>query len=72
MHAVPAPLWVVVLAVLAQVIGTNVTGESFFGPKYLVNIPADWMSAWRLPDFSGIQSGAFWGAAVSLTFIASI
>ncbi|MAZ96849.1 MAG: sulfate transporter [Flavobacteriales bacterium] len=71
-HAVPAPLWVVVLAVLAQYIGTNVTGESFFGPKYLVNIPADWMSTWRLPDFSGIQSGAFWGAAVSLTFIASI
>jgi MFS superfamily sulfate permease-like transporter len=30
------------------------------------------MSAWRLPDFSGIQSGAFWGAAISLTFIASI
>ena len=57
MHAIPAPLWVVVLAVLTQIIGTNVTGESFFGPKYLVNIPADWMSAWRLPDFSGIQSG---------------
>ena len=72
MHAIPAPLWVVVLAVLTQIIGTNVTGESFFGPKYLVNIPADWMSAWRLPDFSGIQSGAFWGAAISLTFIASI
>lgn len=71
-HAVPAPLWVVVLAVLAQILGTNFTGESFFGPKYLVNIPADWMSAWRLPDFSGIRSSAFWGAAISLTFIASI
>ena len=72
MHAIPAPLWVVVLAVLTQVIGTNVTGESFFGPKYLVNIPADWMSEWRLPDFSGINTGTFWSAAVSLTFIASI
>ena len=72
MHAVPAPLWVVILSVLVQIIGTNITGESFFDPKYLVNIPADWMSEWRLPDFSGIGTGTFWSAAIALTFIASI
>ena len=72
MHAVPAPLWVVVIAVAIQMIGTKITGTSFFPEEYLVNIPADWLSAWRLPDFSGITNGSFWSAAVTLTFIASI
>ena len=71
-HSVPAPLWVVIISVAVQMIGTRLTGASFFPEKYLVNIPADWMSAWRMPDFSGITKGPFWGAAVSLTFIASI
>jgi len=72
MHIIPAPLWVVVLAVAAQMIGTRLTGESFFAPEYLVQIPADWMSSWRMPDFSGITEGPFWSAAIALTFIASI
>jgi len=71
-HSVPAPLWVVIISVAVQMIGTRILGTSFFPEKYLVNIPADWMSAWRMPDFSGITKGPFWGAAVSLTFIASI
>jgi carbonic anhydrase len=72
MHSVPAPLWVVVIAVGIQMIGTKINGQSFFPKEYLVNIPADWMSSWRLPDFSGIKEGSFWTAAVTLTFIASI
>ena len=72
MHVIPAPLWVVVLAVGTQMIGTKVTGSSFFAPEFLVQIPADWMSSWRMPDFSGITEGPFWSAAIALTFIASI
>jgi len=72
MHVVPAPLWVVILAVGTQMIGTRITGSSFFAEEFLVQIPADWMSSWRMPDFSGISEGPFWSAAIALTFIASI
>ena len=44
--------------------------RKLFGPKYLVNIPADWMGAWRLPDFQEFKAAPL-GAAI-LTFIASI
>ena len=72
MHIIPAPLWVVVLSVATQMLGTKFTGSSFFPEHFLVQIPADWMSSWRMPDFSAIKEGPFWSAAIALTFIASI
>ncbi len=71
-HAIPAPLWVVIIAIAVQMGGTRLTGQSFFPSELLVSIPADWMSSWRAPDFSGIATVPFWSAVLSLTFISSI
>ena len=72
MHAIPAPLLVVVFSVGIELAGQAITGEAFFPKEYLVNIPANWMSDWRMPDFSALWTGPFWSAAIALTFIASI
>jgi MFS superfamily sulfate permease-like transporter len=71
-HVIPAPLWVVVFSVSIQWFGTRYTGSSFFPTEFLVNIPADWMSSWQLPNFQGMNESSFWTAVFSLTFIASI
>lgn len=72
LHRVPGPLWVVLMALGVQMLGTRWQGTSFFDNTLLVNIPEDWMSTWRPPDFSAVYRPEFWSAVVGLTFIASI
>ena len=67
--ATPSLPSAVILSVLVQIIGTNITGELFI--QVFGEHPADWMSEWRLPDFRNRHRN-LWSAAIALTFIASI
>jgi MFS superfamily sulfate permease-like transporter len=79
-RAIPAPMWVLLLA-LPMVIGFDFFNEhsiSFLGksygvgPKLLIDIPDDPLDCIMHPDFGMIGTMAFWLTVLSITTIASI
>ena len=79
-RAIPAPMWVLLLA-LPMVIGFDFFNEhsiSFLGksygvgPKLLIDIPEDPLDCIMHPDFAMIGTMAFWLTVLSITTIASI
>ena len=79
-RAIPAPMWVLLLA-LPMVIGFDFFNEhsiSFLGksygvgPKLLIDIPEDPLDCIMHPDFGMIGTMAFWLTVLSITTIASI
>ena len=79
-RAIPAPMWVLLLA-LPLVFGFDFFNEhsiSFFGksygvgPKLLIDIPEDPLDSIMHPDFGMIGTMAFWLTVLSITTIASI
>ncbi|MDG2312186.1 MAG: SulP family inorganic anion transporter, partial [Flavobacteriales bacterium] len=79
-RALPAPMWVLILA-LPMVIGFDFFNEhsiSFLGksygvgPKLLIDIPQDPLDCIMHPDFGMIGTLAFWLTVLSITTIASI
>ncbi|MEZ4339362.1 MAG: SulP family inorganic anion transporter [Sandaracinaceae bacterium] len=79
-HAVPAPLWVVILTVpmaLALVHFDAAIVASFgrsyhLEPEMLVSIPDDLLGSLAHPDFSRIGEPAFWSVVIPLTLVTSI
>jgi MFS superfamily sulfate permease-like transporter len=79
-HSIPAPMWVLLLA-LPMVFGFDFFNEhsiSFFGnsygvgPKLLIDIPDDPLDCIMHPDFGMIGTMAFWVTVLSITTIASL
>tara|TARA_B100000767_G_scaffold46247_2_gene40823 strand:+ start:3484 stop:5718 length:2235 start_codon:yes stop_codon:yes gene_type:complete len=79
-RALPAPMWVLLLA-LPMVIGFDFfnehsiyfLGKSYgVGPKLLIDIPQDPLDCIMHPDFGMIGTLAFWLTVLSITTIASI
>ena len=79
-RALPAPMWVLLLA-LPMVIGFDFFNEhsiSFLGksygvgPKLLIDIPQDPLDCIMHPDFGMIGTLSFWLTVLSITTIASI
>jgi MFS superfamily sulfate permease-like transporter len=79
-RAIPAPMWVLLLA-LPLVFGfdfftehsISFLGKSYgVGPKLLIDIPVDPLDSIMHPDFGMIGTMAFWLTVLSITTIASI
>jgi len=79
-RAIPAPMWVLLLA-LPLVFGfdfftehsISFLGKSYgVGPKLLIEIPEDPLDCIMHPDFGMIGTMAFWLTVLSITTIASI
>ena len=79
-RAIPAPMWVLLLA-LPLVFGfdfftehsISFLGKSYgVGPKLLIDIPEDPLDCIMHPDFGMIRTMAFWLTVLSITTIASI
>jgi len=77
---IPAPMWVLLLA-LPIVFGFdffNAHSVSFIGntydvgPKLLIDIPENPLDSIMHPDFGMIDTGAFWLTVLSITTIASV
>ena len=77
---IPAPMWVLLLA-LPVVFGFdffNAHSISFLGnayevgPKLLIDIPKNPLDSIMHPDFGMIGTGAFWLTVLSITMIASV
>jgi len=79
-HWLPAPIWVLVIAVLfTYLIGfenektMQFLGKSYaVGPQYLISIPENLMDAILFPNFSKIGTLNFWIAVISITLVSSV
>lgn len=79
-HFVPAPLWVVLVAVpLVWLVNhqqpafSELVGRSYhIGPELLVSIPDDLLGSLVHPDFSRIGEPGFWFVVVTFTLVGSI
>jgi len=79
-HFIPAPVWVLAIGVpivfLYGYLETNqiaVFGKVFHAPTdYLIDVPKNWMDGFRFPDFSKVNTGAFWMAVISINLISSV
>ena len=71
---VPAPLAVVVLAVLANQLFAATTPAMHLAGGALVNLPAadGWRSMFAFPDWSQLANPAIYGIAVTLALVASL
>ena len=79
-HLIPAPLWLLILAIPfvflfkffePQTLGF--LGKDFkIGPELLISLPDNPLDAILFPDFSKINTLAFWMYVLSITMIASI
>lgn len=79
-HFVPAPIWVVSVAIpLVYVFNFihphtyRLLGHSYhIGPEMLMDLPDKFFSALMWPDFSGIGKPAFWGVVFTLALVNTI
>ena len=79
-HLIPAPLWLLILAIpfvflfnFFEPQTLNFLGKDFsIGPELLISLPDNPLDAILFPDFSKINTGAFWTSVISITMIASI
>ncbi|MEL7124256.1 MAG: SulP family inorganic anion transporter, partial [Bacteroidota bacterium] len=79
-HFVPAPVWVLVIAILfvygfnfLQPHDVTLFGKAFpVGPSFLIDLPENILQAVIHPDFSRLGDLPFWLTVASITIIASI
>lgn len=77
---VPAPMWVVVVAIpMAHLFDLfhehhyNLVGNDYvIGPKYLVHLPENIINGIVFPDFGMIGTGVFWISVLSIALVSSI
>ena len=79
-HFIPAPVWVLAIGVpivfLYGYLEANeiaVFGKVFHAPTdYLIDVPDNWIEGFNFPDFSKVNTGAFWMAVISINLISSV
>lgn len=69
---IPAPMWVVVLALSFDAYFTLFVGENPINEKLLVSLPNDMLTAVPTPDFSKWKEPLFWGIVLSITLVSSV
>ncbi|MAW16902.1 MAG: sulfate transporter [Flavobacteriaceae bacterium] len=68
----PAPMWVVVLALGFDAYFTVVGGENPISKNLLISLPKDMLTSMPTPDFSKWKEPFFWGIVLSVTLVSSI
>ena len=68
----PAPMWVVVLALGFDAYFTVVGGENPISKNLLISLPKDMLTSVPTPDFSKWKEPFFWGIVLSVTLVSSI
>jgi len=68
----PAPMWVVVLALGFDAYFTVVGGENPINKNLLISLPKDMLTSMPTPDFSKWKEPFFWGIVLSVTLVSSI
>ena len=79
-HFLPAPMWVLVLSIpfvyafnFFDPHTASLFGKDFqLGPQLLVQIPDNFLDAMPHPDFSKVDTLAFWTSVLSITLIATM
>ena len=71
-HLVPAPMWVVLLALGFDAYFSLVGGGNPISKSLLISLPENLLGGVPTPNFSKLNQPAFWGVVVSITLISSI
>lgn len=68
----PAPMWVVLLALGFDAYFTIFGGENPISKNLLISLPKDMLTSVPTPDFSKWKEPFFWGIVLSVTLVSSI
>ena len=71
-HLVPAPMWVVLLALGFDAYFSFVGSGNAISKSLLISLPENLLGGVSTPNFSKLNQPAFWGVVVSITLISSI
>ncbi len=71
-HLVPAPMWVVLLALGFDAYFSLVGGGNPISKSLLISLPENLLGGVPAPNFSKLNQPAFWGVVISITLISSI
>jgi MFS superfamily sulfate permease-like transporter len=71
-HLVPAPMWVVLLALGFDAYFSLVGGGNPISKSLLISLPENLLGGVPTPNFSKLNQPAFWGVVISITLISSI
>ena len=71
-HLVPAPMWVVLLALGFDAYFSFVGDGNPISKSLLISLPENLLGGVPTPNFSKLNQPAFWGVVVSITLISSI
>jgi len=69
---IPAPMWVVLLALGFDTYFSIVGGENPISKKLLISLPSDMLTSVPTPNFSKWKEPVFWGIVLSITLVSSI
>jgi len=69
---IPAPMWVVLLALSFDAYFTIVGAENPIDKKLLISLPNDMLTTIPTPNFSKWKEPVFWGIVLSITLVSSI
>ena len=69
---IPAPMWVVLVALGFDVYFSLVGVENPINKNLLVSLPNDMFSSVPVPDFSKWKEPVFWGVVLSVTLVSSV
>ena len=69
---IPAPMWVVLLALCFDAYFALFWGGNPINEKLLISLPNDMLTAIPKPDFSKWREPVFWGIVLSITLVSSV
>ena len=69
---IPAPMWVVLLALCFDGYFALFWGGNPINEKLLISLPNDMLTAIPKPDFSKWREPVFWGIVLSITLVSSV
>ena len=69
---IPAPMWVILLALGFDAYFSIVGSENPISKKLLISLPNDMLTSVPTPDFSKWKEPVFWGIVLSITLVSSI
>lgn len=69
---IPAPMWVILLALGFDAYFSIAGGENPISKRFLISLPENLLGSVPTPNFSKWQEPAFWGVVLSITLVSSV